>query len=289
MPDALGVLEDCRGRHAPDRPDGVDRHAPGHRPTLVGEVLARGRAAGRPRAAGGGRRAAGRRPADRRLSLRLVGRRRQARAGAAAARRSARRWRCWPPRRPGAAPRAALPAAVAVELVHNFSLLHDDVMDGDVRAATGRPRGRCSASGPAILAGDALLTLGVRDVLAGGGHAAEPARCACSAARCRRSSTGRRPTSRSSGATTSRWPSACGMARGKTGALLGCACALGALFGGARRPGSRAAARVRRAARPRLPVRRRPARHLGRPGAHRQAGPLRPRGTARSRCRSWPR
>ncbi|HET9118620.1 MAG TPA: polyprenyl synthetase family protein, partial [Pseudonocardiaceae bacterium] len=26
---------------------------------------------------------------------------------------------------------AALPAAVAVELVHNHSLLHDDVMDGD--------------------------------------------------------------------------------------------------------------------------------------------------------------
>ena len=27
---------------------------------------------------------------------------------------------------------AAIPPAVAVELVHNFSLLHDDVMDGDL-------------------------------------------------------------------------------------------------------------------------------------------------------------
>jgi len=31
----------------------------------------------------------------------------------------------------GAPPVDAIPAAVAVELVHNFSLLHDDVMDGD--------------------------------------------------------------------------------------------------------------------------------------------------------------
>ena len=30
-----------------------------------------------------------------------------------------------------AAPERGLPAAVAVELVHNFSLLHDDIMDGD--------------------------------------------------------------------------------------------------------------------------------------------------------------
>lgn len=30
----------------------------------------------------------------------------------------------------GADPAVAVPAAVAVELVHNFSLLHDDVMDG---------------------------------------------------------------------------------------------------------------------------------------------------------------
>ena len=30
-----------------------------------------------------------------------------------------------------AAPQRGVPAAVAVELVHNFSLLHDDIMDGD--------------------------------------------------------------------------------------------------------------------------------------------------------------
>src|SRR5436190_24292033 len=32
----------------------------------------------------------------------------------------------------GGEQRGAVPAAAAVELVHNFSLLHDDVMDGDI-------------------------------------------------------------------------------------------------------------------------------------------------------------
>jgi geranylgeranyl diphosphate synthase type I len=56
-------------------------------------------------------------------------------------------------------PLRALPAAVAVELVHNFSLIHDDIMDSDrqrrrqatVWARFGIPAG--------VLAGDALLGL----------------------------------------------------------------------------------------------------------------------------------
>ncbi|MCC5698277.1 polyprenyl synthetase family protein, partial [Klebsiella pneumoniae] len=57
-----------------------------------------------------------------------------------------------------------LPAAAAVELVHNFSLLHDDVMDNDT-ARRHRPTawtifGRSAA----LLAGDALLALAT-DVL----------------------------------------------------------------------------------------------------------------------------
>jgi geranylgeranyl diphosphate synthase type I len=58
----------------------------------------------------------------------------------------------------------ALPAAAAVELVHDFSLLHDDVMDGDAErrhqpaawAAFGTPQ--------ALLAGDAVLALAVQVV-----------------------------------------------------------------------------------------------------------------------------
>ena len=54
---------------------------------------------------------------------------------------------------------AAVPGAVAVELVHNFSLLHDDLMDAD-RERHHRPTA-WMAFGPAsaILAGDALLAL----------------------------------------------------------------------------------------------------------------------------------
>ena len=59
----------------------------------------------------------------------------------------------------GATPAALLPGAVAVELVHNFSLLHDDIMDHDDHR-----RGRPSAwvafgLSNAILAGDALIGL----------------------------------------------------------------------------------------------------------------------------------
>src|SRR5579884_3825829 len=60
---------------------------------------------------------------------------------------------------------SALPAAVAVELVHNFSLLHDDVMDGDLERRHRPTAWTVYGSGPAVLAGDALLSLAF-DVLA---------------------------------------------------------------------------------------------------------------------------
>ncbi|WP_328611367.1 polyprenyl synthetase family protein [Amycolatopsis sp. NBC_00345] len=59
----------------------------------------------------------------------------------------------------GGDPAGALPAAVSVELVHNFSLLHDDVMDGD-RTRRHRPTAwTVFGKGPAVLTGDALLGL----------------------------------------------------------------------------------------------------------------------------------
>jgi geranylgeranyl diphosphate synthase type I len=57
-----------------------------------------------------------------------------------------------------------VPAAVAVELVHNFSLLHDDIMDRDVERRH-RPTGWVAfGEGQAILAGNAMLVAAV-DVL----------------------------------------------------------------------------------------------------------------------------
>lgn len=62
----------------------------------------------------------------------------------------------------GADALVALPGAVAVELVHNFSILHDDVMDGD-RMRRHRPTAwTVFGTGPAVLAGDALLALGAK-------------------------------------------------------------------------------------------------------------------------------
>jgi geranylgeranyl diphosphate synthase, type I len=59
----------------------------------------------------------------------------------------------------GATPQRGIPAALAVELVHNFSLLHDDIMDGD-RERHHRPTAwTVFGESAAILAGDALLTL----------------------------------------------------------------------------------------------------------------------------------
>lgn len=56
----------------------------------------------------------------------------------------------------------AIPAAVAVELVHDFSLLHDDVMDGDTQRRH-RPAAWAVFGTPqALLAGDAVLTLAVQ-------------------------------------------------------------------------------------------------------------------------------
>jgi geranylgeranyl diphosphate synthase type I len=68
----------------------------------------------------------------------------------------------------GAPAEVGVPGAVAVELVHNFSLLHDDVMDGDamrrhrptVWAVWGVPS--------AILTGDALLALAQEVLLESG-------------------------------------------------------------------------------------------------------------------------
>jgi geranylgeranyl diphosphate synthase type I len=63
------------------------------------------------------------------------------------------------------APECGIPGAVAVELVHNFSLLHDDVMDRDLERRH-RPTGWVVfGEGQAILAGNALLTRAV-EVLA---------------------------------------------------------------------------------------------------------------------------
>lgn len=59
----------------------------------------------------------------------------------------------------GASPETGIPGAVAVELVHNFSLLHDDLMDGDEQRRHRDTVWKVHGPAQAILVGDALFAL----------------------------------------------------------------------------------------------------------------------------------
>ncbi|MFF9688500.1 polyprenyl synthetase family protein [Streptomyces sp. NPDC014623] len=134
----------------------------------------------------------------------------------------------------GAAAADGLPAAVAVELVHNFSLLHDDIMDGDETR-----RGRATAWAvfgvpDAILAGDALVTAATSVLMSAPGAGARSATLALMTA------TQRMIEGQASDADFERredvtLAECVRMAGDKTGALLGSACALGADLLGAER------------------------------------------------------
>ncbi|MEV7803214.1 family 2 encapsulin nanocompartment cargo protein polyprenyl transferase [Microbispora sp. NPDC088329] len=125
----------------------------------------------------------------------------------------------------------ALPAAVAVELVHNFSLVHDDVMDGDAvrrhRPTVWNVFGRAEA----ILAGDSMLALAFAALAEGGGNAESArtlSRCVQSLLDGQSADLGFEQRADVSLGECVR------MAEGKTGALFGCACALGALHAAGR-------------------------------------------------------
>jgi geranylgeranyl diphosphate synthase, type I len=131
----------------------------------------------------------------------------------------------------GGDPTASVPAAVAVELVHNFSLLHDDVMDGDVSRRHRPTAWSVFGVSSAILAGDALLTLAF-DVLAATGNpvAQEGMRLLSSAVQ--KLVEGQAEDVSFEDRVDVELPECLHMAEEKTGALLACACAIGALFGG---------------------------------------------------------
>ena len=73
----------------------------------------------------------------------------------------------------GAAPERAFAAAAAVELLHNFSLVHDDIEDRD-RMRHGRPTlWTTHGDAAAITAGDAMCALGYLTLLRDDGRAPE--------------------------------------------------------------------------------------------------------------------
>jgi geranylgeranyl diphosphate synthase type I len=71
---------------------------------------------------------------------------------------------------------------LAVELVHNFSLLHDDVMDGDKERRHRPTAWTVFGSSAAILAGDALLALAFEALLDVAPDRSQPAQRALAAA-----------------------------------------------------------------------------------------------------------
>jgi geranylgeranyl diphosphate synthase, type I len=84
----------------------------------------------------------------------------------------------------GAPARAGLPGAVAVELVHNFSLLHDDLMDGDTTRRHRRTVWSVWGPAGAILTGDAMLALAQEVLLESGSpHAGTAGRMLAAATR----------------------------------------------------------------------------------------------------------
>jgi geranylgeranyl diphosphate synthase type I len=132
----------------------------------------------------------------------------------------------------GAASAVALPGAVAVELVHNFSLLHDDVMDGD-RERRHRPAAWAQFGvGRAICAGDALLALAHEVLVDRPGD--ERRRAALALAKATGAMIAGQgqdlALERRSDTTVAQYLS---MAAAKTGALLGCSASIGAVLAGA--------------------------------------------------------
>ncbi|KFU81877.1 geranylgeranyl diphosphate synthase, type I [Amycolatopsis lurida] len=130
----------------------------------------------------------------------------------------------------GAAVDDAVPAAVAVQLVHEFSLLHDDVMDGD-RTRRHRPSAWAVFGVPAaVLAGDALL-VEASLVLADSGRPGAAQGVVMLSSAVRRLVAGQCADMDFETRDDVALSECVAMARGKTAALLGCCCALGALFG----------------------------------------------------------
>ena len=128
-------------------------------------------------------------------------------------------------------PQCGVPGAVAVELVHNFSLLHDDVMDRDLTRRH-RPTGWVAfGEGDAILAGNAMLTLAVQVLFETGPEGRRSLPHLMSATQLLIS--GQSRDLYLEGRDAVRLDEVLEMEAGKTAALLACSSSIGALAAGA--------------------------------------------------------
>jgi geranylgeranyl diphosphate synthase type I len=123
--------------------------------------------------------------------------------------------------------------AVAIELIHNFSLIHDDIIDGDTERRHRSTVWSEFGIGKAIIAGDALATLGHSRCCS---TSRRPS--ACRAAACLVEATQVMIAGQADDMAFESRPSVIvaeclDMERGKTSALLACAVSLGAILAGA--------------------------------------------------------
>ena len=133
---------------------------------------------------------------------------------------------------PGGRAESVVRAAAAVELAHNFTLLHDDIIDRDTQR-----RGRATAwtvfgLADAVITGDAMMALALR-LIAEDPHPASAAASARLASCVIELCAGQQADCAFEQRPDVSLDECLTMAMAKTGALLGCACAVGALYAGA--------------------------------------------------------
>ncbi|MFI6094870.1 polyprenyl synthetase family protein [Lentzea sp. NPDC051213] len=131
----------------------------------------------------------------------------------------------------GAPVESGIPAAVAVELVHDFSLLHDDIMDGDTERRH-RPTAWTVFGLPsAILAGDGLMATAFLVLLEhDSGHGPAAAKSVADTLQCLiAGQVADLAFERRHDVSPHEYLE---MAAGKTASLLGCAASLGAVIAG---------------------------------------------------------
>ena len=134
----------------------------------------------------------------------------------------------------GGDPATALPAAVAVELIHNFTLIHDDIQDGDRQRRHRDTVWAIWGAAQGINAGDGIFALALQTLLAPGANAERRMR----AAHALTSAVvevveGQCQDLALEGSPAASTASYLSMASAKTGALLGASLAAGALLAGA--------------------------------------------------------
>nr|WP_308405878.1 polyprenyl synthetase family protein [Streptomyces tardus] len=132
----------------------------------------------------------------------------------------------------GAPPETGIPGAVAVELVHNFSLLHDDLMDGDEQRRHRDTVWKVHGPAQAILVGDALFALANEVLLELGTVEAARAAARLTAAT-RKLIDGQAQDITFETRDRVTVAECLEMEGNKTGALLACAVSIGAVLGGA--------------------------------------------------------